>query len=63
MVDAALKRRFRLSAALVMLGLAVELVSLTWRHPTAFLVFVLIGGTLLCTGMGVYLSNLLSKGA
>jgi hypothetical protein len=43
----------RLAAALVLLGLVVEFVTLSWSHPLAFLAFALIGG--LTLGVGVLL--------
>jgi hypothetical protein len=36
-----MERRVRISAALVFLGLTVELTALRWAHPTALLVFAL----------------------
>jgi len=62
MTDAMLHGRLRTAALLTMLGLMVELVSLTWHHPTAFLVFVLIGGTLMAGGMCLYLYSIVSRG-
>lgn len=54
--------RLRGSALLVMLGLVVEIVSLTWRHPTAFILFVGVGGTLMATGMLWFLYSIVSRG-
>ena len=48
-------RRLRLSGLLVALGLAVEAVTLLWSHPTAFLVFLGLGGLLVGAGVLVYL--------
>jgi fructoselysine-6-P-deglycase FrlB-like protein len=62
MIEAARERRLRRSAVLVMLGLATELVSLTWHHPTAFIVFVGIGGSLMAAGMIQYLSMIVRRG-
>jgi hypothetical protein len=55
-----LERRLRISAVLVILGLLVELVSLTWRHPTAFLVFIGVGGLLMATGILSFLYSIVS---
>jgi hypothetical protein len=49
------ERRVRLAALLELLGIAVEVVSLRWTHPTAFLLFVGIGGLLLAAGIILYL--------
>ena len=48
-------RRLQLSGLLVGLGLAVEGVTLLWSHPTAFLVFLLLGGSLVGAGVLLYL--------
>ena len=42
-----IEKRIRLSGLLLMAGLLVELISLHWSHPTAFLFFLLLGGLLL----------------
>jgi hypothetical protein len=52
----------RLAALLVLLGLAVQLVSLLWAHPTAFLLFAIVGGGLMGFGVLVYLRQLLLRG-
>jgi len=58
----ALEARLRTSAVLVMSGLVVEIASLTWRHPTAFLVFVGIGGLLMAVGMLSFLYSIATRG-
>jgi hypothetical protein len=47
------ERRLRIAAILIIVGLAIEVVSLRYAHPTAFLVFV--GGSGLLIGCGVLL--------
>jgi hypothetical protein len=54
------ERRVRISAALVFLGLTVELMALRWTHPTAFLVFALAGIPLVGTGIVTFLYSLVS---
>ena len=61
-IGALTHRRLRLSALLVMLGLVVEVISLTWRHPTAFILFVGVGGTLMAAGMLWFLYSIVSRG-
>lgn len=56
----AVERRLRLSGILVALGLLVEMVTLRWAHPTAFLFFMLLGGTLLAAGIVLYLLTLVA---
>jgi hypothetical protein len=62
MSESKLEARLRASALLVMSGLAAELGSLGWRHPTSFLLFVLIGGSLMAAGIGLFVHSIISKG-
>ena len=55
-----IERRIRLAGILLIAGLLVELVTLRWSHPTAFLFFLLLGGALMTLGIGVYLLSLVS---
>ena len=54
-----IERRLRISGVLVITGLIVEMASLKWSHPTAFLSFIFIGGFLIGTGVLFYLYSLL----
>jgi hypothetical protein len=56
------ERRLRFAAVLIVVGLAIELVSLRWAHPTAFIVFA--AGTGACVGLGalLFLSVLVGTG-
>jgi hypothetical protein len=62
MSEQVLEARLRLSALLVMVGIIVEIASLTWRHPTAFIVFVGVGGLLMAAGMTSFLWSIVSRG-
>jgi hypothetical protein len=55
-----LQRRLRRSAGLVSVGLAIEVVTLQWAHPTAFLAFLGLGCTLVGTGALLYLWTLVA---
>ena len=55
-----IERRIRLAGILLIAGLLVELVTLRWSHPTAFLFFLLLGGALMALGICVYLFSLVS---
>lgn len=46
------------SSGLIILGLFVEIVSLLWFHPLAFVLFIFIGATLIGLGIVVYLISL-----
>lgn len=53
--DPRLARRLRLAGLLLGLGLLIEAATLFWPHPTAFLVFLLLGGVLVAAGILLYL--------
>jgi hypothetical protein len=53
-----MQRLLRISAALVVLGLLVEIVSLLWFHPLAFVLFAFVGVSLIGLGVVVYLASL-----
>jgi hypothetical protein len=55
-----IERRIRIAGILLIGGLVVELVTLRWSHPTAFLFFLLLGGALMALGIAVYLFSLVS---
>jgi hypothetical protein len=50
----------RLSGIFLILGLAVELISLLWEKPLAFLLFAFVGGALFFAGIVLFLFSLLS---
>ena len=54
-----IESRMRWSAILLIAGLLVEMLTLFSARPTAFLVFVGIGGTLMAAGIVLYLVTLL----
>lgn len=55
-----IERRLQISGALIASGLLVELISLIWSHPTAFLFFLLLGGSLMAVGIMFFLSSLIA---
>ena len=55
--------RLRIAGVLVFLGLVVELLTLSWNNPIAFLVFLGIGGLLIALGILFYLLSLVSPAA
>lgn len=57
-----LEKRIRIAGVLVVLGLIVELITLHWAHPTAFLFFLFLGGGLMGLGILFYLYSLVSRG-
>jgi hypothetical protein len=51
-------RVLRLSGILLILGLAIEAVSLCFNHPLSFMGFIIVGGALLGLGVLLYLVSL-----
>ncbi len=47
------------AGVLISAGLVVQAVTLYWSHPTAFLVFIGLGGSLVAAGIVLYLWGLL----
>jgi hypothetical protein len=60
MEAAAIGRSLRLPGILLILGLAVELISLLWAKPLAFIVFAFVGGALFLGGIFLYLYSLVA---
>jgi RsiW-degrading membrane proteinase PrsW (M82 family) len=56
-----IERRLRIAGIMIIAGLLVELFSLRWSHPTAFLVFIILGGALIGIGILFYLYSLISR--
>jgi len=51
-------RFLRISSALIILGLIVEIISLLWFHPLSFVLFAFVGVILIGLGIVVYLISL-----
>ena len=48
----------RIASVLIILGVAVELVSLRWVHPLAFVLFAFVAVSLIGLGILIYLASL-----
>ena len=57
-----MNRRLRVAGSFVLVGLMVELASLLWSHPLAFILFIMPGGLLIVIGILLYLYSLVSRG-
>src|SRR5262249_7715727 len=55
-----IEKRIRMAGILLIAGLLVELATLRWSHPTAFLFFLTLGGLFMAAGIIVYLLSLVS---
>ena len=60
MKEIQIERALRISGVLLILGIVVEIISLLWEKPMAFLLFVGVGGALTFAGIVLYLYSLLS---
>ncbi len=58
-----MQRRLRVSGILVLMGLLSEFASLLWVHPTAFILFLLVGGSFLVSGTLFFLYSLIAVSA
>lgn len=53
-----IERMLQIASALIIVGLLVEIASLLWFHPLAFVLFVFISASLTALGILVYLASL-----
>lgn len=58
-IGARVEMFLRISGALLILGIVVEIISLLWEKPLAFLLFVGVAGALTFLGIVLYLYSLL----
>ena len=56
-----IEKVLRISGILLILGIAVEIVSLIWEKPMAFLLFAGVGGSLTLLGIILYLYSRLLR--
>jgi hypothetical protein len=56
----AIERRIRWSGLLIGTGLIVQLLTLLWNHPLAFVAFLLLGSPLVGAGVLLYLYSLVA---
>ncbi|HJZ85748.1 MAG TPA: hypothetical protein VKN99_11290 [Polyangia bacterium] len=54
-------RLLRFAALLIVIGLVVELGTLGWSHPTAFVAFMFVGGATMAAGILLYLYWLIQR--
>jgi hypothetical protein len=52
-------RRMRRAAAFIIIGMLIQAATFVWAHPAAFLLFTLIGGTLMFIGMAIFLAGVI----
>jgi hypothetical protein len=57
-----IERRIRWSGLFIATGLIVQLLTLLWTHPLAFVAFLAIGCPLVGTGVLLYLYSIVAHG-
>jgi hypothetical protein len=50
-----LQRKLKIAAYWLIAGLAIEGITLHWAHPTSFVLFIVLAGTLVLVGIAIYL--------
>jgi hypothetical protein len=55
MPDSVIEKRVRWAGFLIGVGAAIQLASLLWNHPLAFMTFIVVGVPLAAAGAGLYL--------
>ena len=58
----AIEKRIRWAGLLVVAGLAIQVATLLWLHPLAFMAFLAIGCPLSVAGVLLYLYSLAARG-
>src|SRR3990172_6318568 len=56
--DLVIEKRIRWAGLLICLGLAVQLLTLIWAHPLAFMAFLVVGCPPMVGGVLLYLHSL-----
>jgi hypothetical protein len=62
MASTTIEQRIRWAGLLVVTGLLVQLLTMSWSHPLAFMAFLIIGCPLTLAGVLLYLFSLATKG-
>jgi hypothetical protein len=57
-----IEKRIRWAGLLVVAGLLVQIVTMSWVHPLAFMTFLVIGCPLSLAGVLLYLYSLAARG-
>jgi hypothetical protein len=60
MTSRSIELRIRWSGMLIVLGLFIQMLTLLWTHPLAFVAFLLVGCPLVGAGILLFLYSLVS---
>jgi hypothetical protein len=63
MMVTSMERRIRWSGMFIVAGLLLQLATLPWTHPLAFVFFVMVGCPLVAVGILLFLYSLVSHTA
>ncbi len=63
MTAPSIERRIRWSGILVVAGLIVQMLTLLWTHPLAFVCFIVVGCPLVGAGILLFLYSLVQQQA
>jgi len=62
MASTTIEKRIRWAGLLVVAGLVLQVLTMSWSHPLAFMAFLIIGCPLTLAGVLLYLLSLTAKG-
>ncbi len=62
MPSSIIESRIRLAGILVGVGLVIQMLTLLWTHPLAFVAFLVLGCPILAAGVLLFLYSLVSVG-
>jgi hypothetical protein len=57
-----IEQRIRWTGILIVAGLILQMLTLPWTHPLAFVCFLLVGCPLIAAGILIYLCSLATNG-
>jgi hypothetical protein len=57
-----IERRIRISGLLIVCGLVIQMITLIWVHPLAFMAFLLVGCPLVAIGVLLFLYSIVTHG-
>jgi len=62
MASITIEKRIRWAGVLVIIGILVQILTMSWSHPLSFMAFLIIGCPLTLAGVLLYLFSLTAKG-
>jgi hypothetical protein len=62
MRNPAIEKNIRRAGLLVLVGLVIQMITLSWVHPLAFMTFLTVGCPLSLAGILLYLYSLAARG-